>query len=132
MMKNLLIGETECTPNIRFDAEKETLEIRGSSYPENISEFYSPIFFWLEEYLRHLYNKTVIVNLEPVCFNDNSWKVLMGFLEILDSATAKGGSICVSWLYGNSEEDVLRHGEKFQEEFPRIAFTFVRKSCDIK
>lgn len=127
MVRNLFIEATECTPNIRFDAEKDTLEIRGSSYPENTSEFYGPIFFWLEEYFRHLRNNTVVVNLEPVYFNSNSWKVMQGFFEVLDSVTAKRGAISVNWFYENDEEDMVEYGKEFQKEFPRMTFTFIQK-----
>lgn len=127
MVKNLFIEPTECTPAIRFDPEQDILEIRGSSYPENTVEFYGPVFFWLEEYFRHLRDNTVIVNLEPAYFNSNSWKVIMGFFEVLDSATSKGGSITVNWFHEKDEEDILEYGKEFQEEFPRITFRFVYK-----
>ena len=126
-MKNFCIEATECTPKIFFDCENNILEIKGVSYPENTTEFYGPVFFWLEEYFSQLDNKEVTVNIEIVYFNSNSWKVLMGFFELLNKAAFEGIEVIANWIYDGEDDDILEYGEEFQEEYKGITFNFVQK-----
>ena len=127
-MSNLLIEATECTPKIFFDCENSILEIRGISYPENTAEFYGPVFFWIEEYLSQLKNQEIAVNIVIVYFNSNSWKVLMGFFELLNKAAFKGIDITANWAYEeNDDGDILEYGKEFQRDYKGITFNFVQK-----
>jgi hypothetical protein len=126
-VKNLYIEATEATPEIFFDYEKNILEIKGVSYPENTAAFYGPVFFWLEEYFSQLENEEVTVNLEIVYFNSNSWKILVGFFELLDKIAGRGIDINVNWIYEEDDEDMLEYGKDFQEDHGMLAFNFVRK-----
>lgn len=126
-MKNFYIEATECTPEIFFDCENNVLEIRGFSYPENTTEFYGPVFFWLEEYFSQLDNKEITANIEIVYFNSNSWKVLMGFFELLNKAAVEGVDVTTNWIYDGDDDDILEYGEEFQEEHKGITFNFVQK-----
>lgn len=86
-MENLKIGATKYTPEISFDCEKNILDIIGESYPENIAEFYAPVFKWLEQYIEQLKNdQNVTINMELIYFNSSSSKVLLDFLDILEQA----------------------------------------------
>jgi hypothetical protein len=126
-VKNLHIEATESTPTIRFDWENNILEIKGVSYPENTTEFYGPVFFWLEEYFSQLDNKEVTANIEIVYFNSNSWKVLMGFFELLNKAASERVDVTANWIYDGDDDDILEYGEEFQEEYRGITFNFVQK-----
>jgi hypothetical protein len=129
-VENFYIEATECTPEIFFDREHHRLEIRGSSYPENARAFYAPVFFWLEEYFSQLINaggERVTVNIEIEYFNSNSWKVLVGFFDLLDKAALKGIQVTINWIYEEDDEDILEYGEEFQEDHPDMVFCFVQK-----
>ena len=128
-MNNLLIEATEYTPKIFFDCENNILEIKGTSYPENASAFYAPVFSWLEEYFSQLNNEDVTVNIEIVYFNSNSWKILAGFFELLDKVALKGRDITVNWIYEEDDEDMLEYGKEFQEDYSGLVFDFVQEEA---
>jgi len=126
-MEKLVIEATKYTPEIYFDCEKNILEIRGKSYPENTSVFYSPVFKWLETYLGHEKSQDITVNMELIYFNSSSSKILMDFCDILDAAAANGKAITVNWIYEEDDEDAFEFGEEFQEDLEFVTFNLVEK-----
>ena len=127
-MENLIIEATDYTPALSFDYDKNILEIRGISYPENTSTFYVPVFSWLEEYFSQLRGDQITVNIEIIYFNSGSSKVLLDFFDLLDDAALRGIKIIVNWAYEEDDEDMLEYVEEFMEDFRRLEFHFVRKS----
>ena len=132
-MENLRFEATKFTPDICFDCENDVLEIRGESYPENIAEFYAPVFSWLRRYIGQLEDdKTVTVNMELVYFNSSSSKVLLDFFDLLEEASNDGKQIVVSWIYEEEDDDSLEFGEDFQEDFEDLSFRLVKKKDFMK
>lgn len=127
-MKKLSIEATECTPMISGDPTQNTVTIQGTSYPENTSAFYTPIFEWFQEYFGQLEEGTVTVNIEIVYFNSGSSKVLLDFFDLLDEAAFRGIEIQINWIYEEDDEDMLEYGEEFLEDFRRLSFNFVKKT----
>ncbi|MBU3916512.1 DUF1987 domain-containing protein [bacterium] len=126
-MDNLIIEATRYTPQISFLADKNTLEIRGETYPENTAEFYSPVFTWLEEYLNQLTDQTVVVNMEIIYFNSSSSKVLMDLFDKFEEAVEKGKEISVNWFYDKDDESALEYGEEFQEDLEILKLNLIQK-----
>ena len=126
-MDNLLIEETRYTPYINFDNKKHLLEIKGKSYPENTSLFYTPVFSWLEEYLASVSDEQITVNIELVYFNSSSSKVLLDYFDILEEASEQGKQIRVNWIYDAEDEDALEFGEEFQEDYESLIFHMTEK-----
>ncbi|MBU1171378.1 MAG: DUF1987 domain-containing protein [Proteobacteria bacterium] len=126
-MDDLKIEPTKFTPEITFDYNHRLLEIKGESYPENTSEFFNPVFKWLEDYLAGDHDETTVVNIELYYFNSSSSKVLMNFLEVLDQASAKGKNITVNWVYEEEDEDSLEFGEEFAEDLNHVTFNLKAK-----
>ncbi len=127
-MENLKLEATRYTPAISFDCERHVLEINGESYPENIAEFYAPVFSWVEEYLEQLEDQEVMVNMELIYFNSSSSKILLDFFELLEDASSNGKRITVSWIYEEEDEDTQEFGEEFQEDFESLKFNLVQKN----
>ncbi|MDM8551836.1 DUF1987 domain-containing protein [Desulfobacterales bacterium HSG2] len=127
-MKNLKLEATKYTPEISFDGDKNVLEIIGESYPENIAEFYAPVFSWLEEYLEQVEDQDVVFNMELVYFNSSSSKVLLDLFELLEEATDKGKNVIVNWIYEEEDEDTLEFGEEFQEDFQSLHLNLLQKN----
>jgi hypothetical protein len=50
-MQNLDIPATPRTPAVSFDFAQHLLRIKGESYPEDVAEFYGPVFTALDAYL---------------------------------------------------------------------------------
>lgn len=121
-MDDLKIEPTKFTPEIIFDYGNRLLMIKGESYPENTSEFFNPVFKWIEEYLKEENNEVTVVNIELYYFNSSSSKVLMNFFEVLDKAAEAGRTIKVNWIYEEEDEDSLEFGEEFAEDLSHIEF----------
>ena len=126
-MNNLIIKATKSSPKIFFNYEDNILEIKGSSYPANISEFYTPVFSWLEKYTEQLENQKVTVNVELIYFNSSSSKILMEFFDILDELAGNGKNVSVNWIYEDDDDDSVEFGEEFQEDLETIKFNYVQK-----
>lgn len=126
-MENLFIEATEYTPKIFFDCTNNILEIRESSYPENASAFYAPIFSWLEEYFSQKEGGEVTVNIEIIYFNSSSSRILLSFFDLLSEAVFREILITIHWIYEKGDEDMLEFGKEFQEDYRGLIFKFVQK-----
>lgn len=121
-MENLEIRPTNRTPHILFDCEKHVLEIKGKSYPANISDYYEPVFSWVKTYLGQLGDQQCTVNVELLYFNSSSSKILLEFFMMLEDAVNQGKRISVNWFYDEDDEDNLEYGEEFQEDMESLPF----------
>lgn len=129
-MDNLVIEPGRFTPEIRFNSASGTLEIKGESYPENTSEFFKPVFEWLDEYLKDDASNKTEVTIELYYFNSSSSKILMNFFERLDGAAESGKTIVVHWVYEEDDEDSLEFGEEFAEDLDHLQFSLIAKRPD--
>ena len=127
-MENLYIEASDCTPTISFNCEQNVLNICGTSYPENTSSFYAPVFSWLKDYFAQLEEGELDVNIEIIYFNSGSSKILLDFFDLLDGAAFRGIDVTVNWRYEEDDIDMLEYGEEFFEDFRRLNFQFVQKA----
>lgn len=126
-MDDLKIQATKFTPEILFDYASRHLVIKGESYPENTSEFFNPVFKWIEDYLVEETDERTVIDIELYYFNSSSSKVLMNFFEVLDRAAEGGREIVINWVYQEEDEDSLEFGEEFAEDLNNIEFNLVLK-----
>lgn len=131
-MENFIIQATEYTPYIYLDAEKNVIEIKGYSYPENAMAFYTPVFTWLHQYFSRLKSQTdILLNIEIVYFNSSSSRVLLDLFDLLsEQALEKSVQSRVNWIYEEEDEDMLEFGQEFQEDFRSLTFYFVKKQAE--
>ncbi|MCK5522550.1 MAG: DUF1987 domain-containing protein [Thiomargarita sp.] len=127
-MDSLKIEATKCTPEVTFNAENNILEIKGDSYPENITEFFSSVFTWLEEYLGELKNQVFTINIELNYFNSSSSKLLLDIFERLEEEVEKfDKKIIVNWIYDADHDNIEEYGEEFKEDLKSLTFNLVQK-----
>ena len=50
---NLLIEQGKNTPKISGDSNSSILVIEGSSFPENVRKFYTPVNDWLDSIVKN-------------------------------------------------------------------------------
>jgi hypothetical protein len=113
-MIDLDISSTDTTPRVSYDAGSATLRIEGESYPENVSQFYEPVFAWLREFLAA---KPVFkVELAFSYLNTSSTKALLDLLLQLDDYHRAGGRVEVEWHYRPALEVMQEAGEEFGED----------------
>lgn len=125
-MENLTIVQTQYTPNIILDADKDLIEIRGKSYPENTFEFYKPVMDWMEEYFKCYDKKKTTVNMEIIYFNSSSSKLFFDLFDLLDEAKEKC-DIEVNWIFDKENESAKEAGEDFIDDFKDLNIRLVEK-----
>jgi hypothetical protein len=119
-MEPINIEGTPKTPSIKFDAEKDILEIRGRSIPENSIEFYKPLVDWLDEYAKNPAIKTQ-VNIHLEYFNTSSSKCILDVFKKLEAIHKAKHDVVINWYYEEDDEDMLEAGEDY-ESIIRIPF----------
>jgi hypothetical protein len=113
---------TDRAPTIRFDYVNHVLELRGESYPEDVSAYYRPMFKSLEEYFRTKAPKSLRMEIELIYFNSSSARVLMRLLDMLDRFAAGGRDVLVNWRHRPDDELIRETGEEFAEDLANLRF----------
>ena len=114
-MEVLNIPRTKYTVGVNFDPGKGTLEISGSSYPENAMEFFHPIFEWLENYISKV-KHPIVLNLNFDYLNSISTRCIIDILEILEMYYNGGGEVKVNWYCTKENEDMLEIAQEIAED----------------
>ncbi|MCK4662339.1 MAG: DUF1987 domain-containing protein [Bacteroidales bacterium] len=111
-MKILTRDSTRETPKILLDKNNNKFEFEGKSRPENVMQFYEPIFNWLEEYSKSPNEQTYVhMNLEY--FNTSSAKAILEILRILKELHDSGNDVKIIWYYHEDDEDMQEAGEDY-------------------
>jgi hypothetical protein len=122
-MKRLFIQERDFIPGVILDKDKGQMQITGKACPENLEEFYEPIFHWIDEYAENP-NKETIFDVKLVYYNTASSKALLKILQKLENLRNKGYDVKVRWHYEKDDEELLIAGEDYAELI-KIPFEFV-------
>lgn len=111
-MENLIIQAGPKTPFINLD-KAGLIELKGKSIPENSTEFYQPVFQWLDGYASEPDASTkVLVQLEY--FNTSSSKCILDIFRRLEAIHKSGKSnVSIAWLYEEDDEDMMETGEDY-------------------
>ena len=110
-MRELRITPTKTSPEILLSPEG-LVKIKGRSIHEDVTEFYSPVDKWLDEYIKSPADVTCVdMNLEY--FNSASAKVFIQLLEKIKHVAFKNKKFVVNWYYEEGDEDILERGEYF-------------------
>ena len=115
-MEPLQIAASACTPRVDFNASTHQLLISGEAYPENSTQFFAPLFRWIEEYLNQLSSESAKVDLDIKYFNSSSSKMIMNLLDTFDQAIGQGKQIQLNWAYHVENDVAKEYGEEFAED----------------
>jgi SiaC family regulatory phosphoprotein len=122
-MRNISIPASARTPAIDFDFGKNHLKLSGESYPEDVTEFYKPIFSALDAYLAELApGRSCRADFELVYINSSSAKAVMMLMDKLDAAAANGATVDVYWFYDEEDDTMQELGEEFGEDLENAKF----------
>jgi hypothetical protein len=121
-MQNLEIPATARTPAVKFDFGQSHLKLVGESYPEDVSEFYNPIFAALDAYLAELGDGKCRFDFELIYLNSSSAKAIMMLMDKLDAAAANGAGVDVFWYYDKEDDTMQELGEEFGEDLANAEF----------
>lgn len=122
MRDKLDIEPTSRTPAVVFDFVNDHLKISGESYPEDVTEFYRPVFKALDAYLGALGEGRCRFDFELIYLNSSSAKAVMMLMDKLDAAAASGAAIDVYWLYDKEDDTMQELGEEFGEDLEFAKF----------
>lgn len=112
-MEAINIEPSVKTPKISFDAGSGMLEIAGRSIPENSTEFYKPVFEWLDSYSGTPADKTEFA-FKLEYFNTSSSKCILDILRKLEKLHRSDNQVVVAWYYEEDDEDMKEAGENYQ------------------
>jgi hypothetical protein len=118
----LIIQESQSTPSIYLDSDKNKFEISGNSLPEDVMDFYRPVYQWLHDYMNKPNPKTEVTFKLLYC-NSSSAKVILDLLTLFEQIASKGLIIEINWYYLEMDEDMLATGKEYESMFS-IPFNF--------
>jgi len=122
MMWKFEIPATARTPEVSFDFGENHLKLAGESYPEDVTEFYNPLFDALDTYLAKLGKGKCRFDFELIYLNSSSAKAIMMLMDKLEAAAANGASIDVFWHYDKEDDTMQELGEEFGEDLTSAKF----------
>jgi hypothetical protein len=122
MRDKIDIAATTRTPAVTFDFTQHHLKIKGESYPEDVTEFYGPVFTALDNYLTKLGKGSCRFDFELIYLNSSSAKAVMMLMDKLEAAAKKGASVEVYWYYDKEDDTMQELGEEFGEDLENAKF----------
>ena len=122
MRDKIDIAATTRTPAVTFDFTQHHLKIKGESYPEDVTEFYGPVFTALDNYLSKLGKGSCRFDFELIYLNSSSAKAVMMLMDKLEAAAKKGASVDVYWYYDKEDDTMQELGEEFGEDLENAKF----------
>ena len=122
MRDKLDIEPTSRTPAVAFDFVNNHLKISGESYPEDVTEFYGPVFSALDTYLGKLSKGTCRFDFELIYLNSSSAKAVMMLMDKLEAAANNGASVEVHWFYDKEDDTMQELGKEFGEDLEAAKF----------
>lgn len=121
-MERFFLKPTNETPRIELDKVKNIFEISGTSLPEDVVQFYTPVLTWLNQYSSNPNEKTV-VKFSMDYYNTSSSKMILKILELFKDIYRKGFDVEIHWHYFEDDEDIIEAGEDYSETI-KIPFKF--------
>jgi hypothetical protein len=121
-METLYLPGSDDTPEITLDKKKGVFEIKGRSLPEDVIEFYTRVFSWLEQYVSDP-NEESVFKIRIVYFNSASQRALNEIFTILSRIPNKGKKVQIEWYYFEDDDEMKESGHEY-EELSNLPFLF--------
>ena len=113
----MLIREESTTPYVKLDKENCTLTIKGKSYPEHPTIFYTPILNELKDCIYSLGDVGITVNLALEIMNSVSTKYIYNIISNINKSSDK---IKINWYYEEDDQDMEEEGQQLTTTFKNI------------
>lgn len=111
-MENLIIDQTEGTPEINFNVNGQ-LYIKGISIPENITSFYTPVINWISDLENNLPESIHLV-FEIEYINTSSTRVFVDIIRKINTIKALVPDTSIIWKYMEDDEDIFDLGKDLE------------------
>ena len=122
-MDEFSIPSSKNTPEV-FLSPEGIIRIKGRSIHENIADIFIPVEEWVNEYLKHPADIT-IVEMYLEYFNSASAKVFIHLLQKITYVAMKHKKFEFKWYYEVGDEDILERGEYFSSILG-VPFSFIK------
>lgn len=113
-MSDLILSKTKTTPAIEFISSTGKLLISGESYPENSSEFFKPVFNWLNNFMEM--KRDIEFSFKLTYFNTSSSKSILDIIELLENYHLSGGKVILNWYFEEEDDDIEDSGIEFTSD----------------
>jgi hypothetical protein len=113
-MDPLIISGTEDTPEVILNKKEGTFQINGRSLPEDVIEFYTPVFSWLEQYVANP-NEETKFKVKIDYFNSASQRAINEIFNILTRINLKGKKVIVEWYFYQDDDEMREAGQEYAE-----------------
>ena len=122
-MYPLVISATEDTPEVNFNKAKGKFEVSGRSLPEDVIEFYTPIYSWLEQYVADP-NEETIFKIKIDYFNSASQRAINEIFTIVSRINMKGKIVSIEWYYFQDDDEMREAGEEYAD-ITNLSFKYI-------
>jgi hypothetical protein len=123
-MKQLILDKTQDTPEVVLNKEDGVFNFSGISIPENTKDFYTPIFNWIDEYVKNP-NEETIVNFNMVYFNTSSTKSILDILLKFRTVVKNNKMLIINWYFQEEDEDMYDAGVGFSK-MTHVNFNYIK------
>ncbi|MFP4046685.1 MAG: DUF1987 domain-containing protein [Bacteroidales bacterium] len=136
MAEKIFKEETNYTPGIDLDPNKQKFEFTGVSRPEDTYDFYEPILSWVENYVNNILekfeqnrvsNETFVIVFDFKYMNSSSSKYIFQILSNFKKLFNKRLNVTIFWYYDDIDDQILEDGEDFSEII-NIPFKFLTRN----
>ena len=110
-METIFIEATSTTPEVNIDAYSGIFSFSGKSYPENVNDFYTPIFELIDRYKKKP-AKSTILELNWLYYNTATSKIIIKLIQHLKDLSPV---FKVKWYCKDNFELMIEKGEEIKE-----------------
>ncbi len=119
-MDNLIIAATKITPEVNFNGNSGIFKLSEKSYPENVNDFYTELFEYINIYSKNPQKKTIL-EFKWIYYNSGTafmiGKLISTFQQINTELT-------VNWLCEPDFDLMLEKGEELKDTY-KVNFNIV-------
>ena len=113
MIKPIILGKTEKTPEVILDKDNSVFQISGRSIVENAHEFYNPVLSWFKEYFKSPNTNTeFVLNIDYL--NSSSSLQIMKIIMIFEK-NKSNNNLKVIWKHESEDELSRERGEELRD-----------------
>lgn len=112
-METLNIEPTSDTPRVLLNAGSGIFEISDRCFPEDATNFFSPIIEWIKTYAQSP-NTITRFDFKLEYYNTASSKQLFKIFVLLHELS-KRSEVIINWHYSKGDMDMLSSGERYSK-----------------
>jgi hypothetical protein len=113
-MDSLIIAAKGEYPSIDFNGDSGVFTLSGKSFPENVNEFYAPVFDYLQLYKKSPKEKTVI-EFNWLYFNTATFKIIIKLILSVTELKDMNKLVEVVWYCKPDYELMIKKGMEIKE-----------------